>query len=189
MTGADPTGAPVLRPATAADADAVGALHADSWRRHYRGAYRDEFLDGDVDGDRRLVWRERLGAADDRRHTVVAELGGRVVGFAHLVLDADDRWGNLVDNLHVTYELKGRGTGTRLLGAVAARSTAERPGAGLYLWVLAQNTAAQAFYLARGGRLVEERLAGPFPGGGRAPAHRCAWPDPTVLAEAGQSAP
>jgi hypothetical protein len=29
-------------------------LHADSWRRHYRGAYADAFLDGDVLADRRI---------------------------------------------------------------------------------------------------------------------------------------
>jgi hypothetical protein len=33
-----------LRTATSADAVAVAALHADSWRRHYRGVYRDEYL-------------------------------------------------------------------------------------------------------------------------------------------------
>ena len=32
------------------DANAIAALHADSWRRHYRGAYSDAFLDGDVAG-------------------------------------------------------------------------------------------------------------------------------------------
>lgn len=30
------------------DAEAVAMLHATSWRRHYRGAYSDAFLDGDV---------------------------------------------------------------------------------------------------------------------------------------------
>jgi hypothetical protein len=32
------------------DAHAIAELHADSWRRHYRGAYSDAFLDGDVAG-------------------------------------------------------------------------------------------------------------------------------------------
>src|SRR2546430_14764213 len=48
------------RAAGAADADAVAALHADSWRRHYRGAYSDGFLDGDVLADRRAGWAARL---------------------------------------------------------------------------------------------------------------------------------
>jgi hypothetical protein len=38
-----------------ADVDVAGQialLHADSWRRHHRGAYADSFLDGDVEADR-----------------------------------------------------------------------------------------------------------------------------------------
>jgi hypothetical protein len=48
------------RPATERDIAAIAALHADSWRRNYRGAYSDEFLDRDVFEDRRAVWSERL---------------------------------------------------------------------------------------------------------------------------------
>jgi hypothetical protein len=44
-----------FRPAGPDDAEKVGMLHADSWRRHYRGAYADSFLDGDVVADRRSV--------------------------------------------------------------------------------------------------------------------------------------
>jgi hypothetical protein len=42
----------VVRAASAHDLDAIATLHADSWRRHYREAYRDEFLDVDVVADR-----------------------------------------------------------------------------------------------------------------------------------------
>ncbi|MGO9559572.1 MAG: hypothetical protein ACLPQS_09625 [Acidimicrobiales bacterium] len=49
------------------------------------------------------------------------------------------------------------------------------------LWVLAQNTAAQSFYDARGGTRVETTIRGPFPGGGKAVGHRYFWPDPSQL--------
>jgi hypothetical protein len=49
-----------FRVATVADAMAVATLHAESWRAHYRGAYRDEYLDGDCVQDRIRVWEERL---------------------------------------------------------------------------------------------------------------------------------
>jgi hypothetical protein len=52
---------------------------------------------------------------------------------------------------------------------------------GLYLTVLEQNTAAQAYYDARGGIVVERKIAGPFPGGGMAPVLTYAWPDPAKL--------
>ena len=53
----------------------------------------------------------------------------------------------------------------------------------MYLSVLEQNKAAQAFYDAQGGICVERRLAGPFPGGGTAFVLIYAWPDPSTLLE------
>ena len=45
-----------IRGATLPDAEQIAALHADSWRRNYRGAYPDTFLDGEVFEDRRDAW-------------------------------------------------------------------------------------------------------------------------------------
>lgn len=85
------------------DAGAVGALHAESWRRHYRGAYADAYLDGPVDADRHAVWSERLGEEPVAHYTVVAVDGDELVGFAHTRLDIDPQWGSLLDNLHVAF--------------------------------------------------------------------------------------
>jgi predicted N-acetyltransferase YhbS len=170
-----------FRAATPADAAAIARLHADSWRRHYRGAYLGSYLDGNVFDDRRTVWVERLHHADQGRFTIVADSDGDVVGFASTLLDSDPEWGALLDNLHVRFELKRQGLGGRLMAETALVLGQRRPSSGLYLWVLKQNTAAQAFYSAVGGVAVEERLGGPFPGGGRAPSLRYAWPDPGVL--------
>lgn len=52
-----------FRLAAATDAAAIADLHAQSWRRHYRGAYSDAFLDGDVAADRLAAWTERLHGA------------------------------------------------------------------------------------------------------------------------------
>ncbi len=51
------------REATAGDAAAIAGLHADRWRRHYRGAYLDSFLDGEVVTDRMAEWAGRLTRA------------------------------------------------------------------------------------------------------------------------------
>jgi ribosomal protein S18 acetylase RimI-like enzyme len=170
------------REATASDAEAIADLHADSWRRHYRGAYLDSFLDGDVVADRLAEWNGRLSRAALDRYTVVADLGGTVAGFAHTILDADPTWGAFLDNLHVRHDLKRQGIGARLLAEAARAVVRRQPSAGLYLWVLEQNTAAQAFYQAHGGICVERELAGPFPGGGHAFSFRYAWPDLSKLA-------
>lgn len=170
------------REATADDAETIAGLHADSWRRNYRGAFLDSFLDGDVVANRLAEWTARLTRATPDRYTVVADLDGVVTGFAHTVLDDDPTWGAFLDNLHVRHDLKRRGIGARLLAETARAVVAARPSAGLHLRVLEQNTAAQAFYQAHGGVRVERLLTGPFPGGGHAYTFRYAWPDLSELA-------
>jgi ribosomal protein S18 acetylase RimI-like enzyme len=174
------------RLADASDAVEVAELHAESWRRHYRGAYSDSYLDGDVAADRLALWTERLCLPGNGRVTLIAEDAGRLVGFAHVILDEDPVWGALLDNLHVAHELKRRGIGTRLLGEAARAVIEGRPSSGLYLWVLEQNDAAQAFYEARSGRRSGWALV-PAPGGdptrlnGAPGGFRYAWSDPSVL--------
>jgi ribosomal protein S18 acetylase RimI-like enzyme len=153
-----------LRPAGPSDGGAVAALHADSWRRHYRGAYSDSFLDGDVATDRLNVWTERLSRADAGSWTLLAEDADGIIGFAHVVFDDDPTWGSLLDNIHVARAHQRRGVGSDLLTR-AARVVADRSNsAGFYLWVLEQNAGAQAFYSASGARRVERVEVGP-PGG------------------------
>jgi ribosomal protein S18 acetylase RimI-like enzyme len=171
----------VVRDASPHDLEAIASLHADSWRRHYRGALRDEFLDGDLLAERRAVWGARLTAQNANQFTLVADHKDRVVGFVHMILDEDPHWGALLDNLHVTYHFKRCGIGRRLLSAAAGELAQRRPNdRRFHLWVLGQNTAAQAFYLACGGRKVET-TADEVPGGGRAISHCIAWPDAAVL--------
>jgi ribosomal protein S18 acetylase RimI-like enzyme len=177
-----------FRPAGPADAEAVAALHADSWRRHYRSAYSDEFLDGDVAADRLAVWTARLRNPDPRRCTILAEDGG-LLGFANTFFDDDPTWGALLDNLHVADGQKRLGIGSRLL-ALTAKALLERPEpTGLYLWVLEQNREAQAFYEACGGKCVERRPVEP-PGGiasrlnGTPVKLRYVWPQPEAMTDA-----
>lgn len=169
------------RDATGDDAEAIAALHADSWRRHYRGAFLDSFLDGDVLPERVAVWRQRLSQAKRADITVVAELRNSVAGFLHMILDEDPKWGTLLDNLHVVWHLKRNGIGRRFMQEGAKRLL-QRNRRNFYLWVLDQNVAAQSFYAAQGGCLVETCLRGPFPGGGHALGHRMAWQDASFLA-------
>jgi predicted N-acetyltransferase YhbS len=180
-----------IRTATPDDAKAVAELHADSWRRHYRGAYADAYLDGNLMADRLEIWTDRLRASGPDAITLLAEADGHVVGFIHAVLDADPVWGALVDNLHVTYSRKRSGVGTRLLSSVTSAVLQRRPTTGLYLWVLEQNVAAQRFYTTRDGLVVETAAAQP-PGGnpewlnGAPLKLRIAWTDLRVLAVGGE---
>jgi hypothetical protein len=175
-----------FRPARPADAQAIAALHTDSWQRHYRGAYSDAFLDHEAPGFLADLWTGRLAEPDPRDRTILAELDGAVAGLAHTILDRSQTWGALLDNLHVAYGLKRQRIGTRLLAVTAQTVLRERPSSGLYLWVLEQNAGARAFYAALDGVSVEHVAAG-APGGdtgwlsGQPMCFRIAWADPARL--------
>jgi GNAT superfamily N-acetyltransferase len=169
-----------FRSAGAGDAEQVAMLHADSWRRHYRGAFAESFLDGELIAERVSVWSKRLvdpaGTA-----TILAEQDGELAGFVHVMFDLDPDWGSLVDNLHVDHSRKRSGIGRQLLERAAQAVVDQADGDAMYLWVLEQNSAAQQFYLAVGAKCVEVAPVAP-PGGD--PAHlngtpnglRMAWP-------------
>ncbi len=151
-----------LRRATPSDAEAIALLHADSWRRHYRGAYSDAFLDGDAVSDRLVVWADRLREPDLLRYTLVVEDDASLIGFAHTLFDEDPSWGALLDNLHVDHGHTRCGIGSQLLASTASAVHSRRTG--LYLWVQEQNVAAQRFYEAGSGTCVGRALISP-PGG------------------------
>ena len=165
------------RSAVEADAAAVAELHADSWRRHYRGAYPDDYLDGPVFDDRMSVWSERLADPDRAATTVLGEADGALAGFVHVVHDADPVHGSLVDNLHVRADRQRSGVGRVLMRRAAALVLRDRPGQPMFLWVLEQNERAQAFYAALGGDRLDHKTSAP-PGGGAIKAIRFVWPDP-----------
>jgi GNAT superfamily N-acetyltransferase len=179
-------GQPRFRTAVRGDAKAIAALHADSWQRHYRIAYTDHFLEDEAPGFLLDIWTERFTRSGPGTRTILAETGGSLVGLAHTVLDENPTWGALLDNLHVVYGLKRQGIGSQLLSLTARAVLAERPGSGLYLWVLEKNVNARAFYDARGGTCVEARAVLP-PGGDQARLNgkpiglRYAWSDPSAL--------
>ncbi|MDP9335340.1 MAG: GNAT family N-acetyltransferase [Actinomycetota bacterium] len=171
-----------FREATADDAPAIAKLHADSWRRHYRGAYSDEYLDHDVFDERDAAWRKRLSEPAENQFVLVAEGDSELVGFACAYGADDERWGTLLDNIHVRAERQSGGLGARLVAEVVDWCRAKYPDRGLYLWVLEMNVRAQAFYERLGGRDVGAVLWEPSPGGGEAvPIHRYAWDAPVEL--------
>lgn len=176
-----------VREAAAEDAEQIAELHADSWRRFYRGAYSDTYLDGDVLTDRRTFWTARLASPTANSSTMVVDDGARLAAFVHVVLDADAEWGSLVDNLHVRHDAQRIGLGRVLLHRAAATVAERASDRRMYLWVLEQNQNAQRFYATLGGTKVERTCCLP-PGGdatrlnGAPSKLRIAWPDVAIPA-------
>ncbi|OYQ26000.1 hypothetical protein CHU93_12365 [Sandarakinorhabdus cyanobacteriorum] len=169
-----------LRPATAADAPAIAALHTASWRVAYAHILSADWLANDLPADRLRVWSARFAALDPAMRVLLAEDADGIAGFVCLFLAADPHWGSHVDNLHVRPGLKGQGLGRQLLAAAAGIALAEAPGLGLDLHVYAANVAARGFYRRLGGleSLAEKEAA---PDGSTQAYQRIWWPDPKAL--------
>jgi len=136
-----------IRAAGMADAVAIAQLHTLSWQTAYRGILSDDFLQGPLPENRRVLWQTRLAESDRAdQFVLVDEQGGTICGFACAFLEADSEWGSLLDNLHVVPDLKGKGLGRQLMTAVAQQALRSNPGGRLHLWAYEQNLAARRFY-------------------------------------------
>lgn len=156
-----------MRPATAADAPAIAALHVASWRDAYAHILAREFLNGGIEADRLAVWSERLGnPLANQSVDVACDRAGVLQGFICCYRGADPIWGSLIDNLHVRPEARGHRIGERLLRDAADRLAATAPIPGFHLWVFEANVAGRRFYTRLGGRVVEsDRSRTPAAGG------------------------
>ena len=163
-----------IRDAKISEASAIASLHAASWTTAYRGLLSDEYLNNDLEGERKKYWLKKMPAITDREFVLVAEEAGELIGFVAVLDKPEAGFDALVDNLHVRPDLKGRGIGGMLLNAVAARLL-ESNRKSFYLFVLKGNTPAENFYLAKGGRPLDI-LTHEF-GGKVVDATRFAWED------------
>lgn len=174
LVRADPSPC-TLRLGGAADAATIAAIHTASWRTAYRGVLEDEFLDGPLEGyseHRWKTWFTMIGAPPS--HIVLAEVDGRVVGFACIV-HCGGEFGDLLSNLHVLADARGQGVGQALL-AECARLTHAQGGEAMHLWVYSGNSAAIGFYEHQGG-LAESEQDQLAADGHMRPSWRYLWRD------------
>lgn len=162
------------------DTERIAFLHADSWRRTYRGSYRDEFLDRDVVRNRLEVWCSRLTQDRKDQFVYIAEADSRLLGFVCVFGNADPTWGSLVDNLHVSYESQRSGLGTLLMRTAAVWLESHYGQTGVYLWALEANLQARHFYERLRAHHVET-MEHENPGGGSSAAWRFVWGNPRDL--------
>jgi ribosomal protein S18 acetylase RimI-like enzyme len=145
-----------IRAATPADAPVLAELHIRAWQWAYRGQLPDVVLDGlSADLGRRTVfWRGALENPAAERRTWLAEVAGRLVGFADTgpCRDADAAPDAAELNaIYLDQAAVGRGIGRALL-AHAMADLRRRGYRAATLWVLASNARARRFYEAAGWR-------------------------------------
>ncbi|GAA2770756.1 GNAT family N-acetyltransferase [Streptomyces rameus] len=141
-----------IRPMTRADCDRVSEIRIRGWQHAYRGLMPQPYLDGlsvTADAERR---RARFGRGGGPVVNLVAEQGGRVLGWAAHGPYRDggtdtgdaELYALYVDPAHL-----GRGIGRELLTASVERCPAYPR---MLLWVLKDNVSARRFYERAGFR-------------------------------------
>jgi len=147
---------PLIRPATAHDAERIAEVHVRSWQAAYRGLMPQEYLDALEPADRLPRWQQLLTNPDLAGNEVlVADDGDSICGFASFgpTRDADgdaSRTGE-VRAIYLAPGAMGQGVGRRLLAASVDRLV--RAGfEQVTLWVLDTNARARRFYEIAGFR-------------------------------------
>ncbi|MFC2153461.1 GNAT family N-acetyltransferase [Actinomycetota bacterium] len=147
----------MIRDATVSDARRLAEITLDGWQRGYVGIVPDEVL-ARQRIDRHLASFASREAMIAPMRTLVAEVGGRVVGYTHggpvrsesgESLDGAELWGMYVDPSH-------GGHSWALLTAMEDHFRTDGHEVA-YLWVLRDNTHARTFYEAAGWALDHRR--------------------------------
>lgn len=134
-------------------------MHSDTWKISYRGLVPDALLDGLSPARWEEGWRRGFESLDPTRVVHVADLAGRIVGFAgggRARPSAPPGYAGEVYALYVHPSHQRQGIGRRLLRAVA-EGLVERRLVPIVIWTLFDNPRSRAFYAATGGVVIGEK--------------------------------
>ncbi len=139
-----------IRPATSADADAIGRVQVETWRAAYAGILPQETIDSFDLSARQAMWREGLSRTPrPGSATFVAVVDDEVVGFATVGAASSESDAGEVYAIYVDPSQWGTGAGRALIERAEASLRASGFAHAL-LWVLEGNDRAERFYRAAG---------------------------------------
>lgn len=151
---------PLIREATAIDAESIARVRVASWRAAYRGIIDDAYLDAlSVDAVRERYLRSFDPAPAAGFTRIAADDDGRVVGFATggASRGASVPWRQgEVWMIYLLPQAQRNGLGTRLMRSMA-RGLDRRGLGSMVVWALSRNAPARGFYERLGGRAGAER--------------------------------
>ena len=155
----------VIRQAELRDASAISHVRGQTWQVAYAHIFPKDALDGVAAAPEAEWLRDVISDPPPRTHTLVADVAGRVVGFASLGPmrgePSDPRLGELFE-IYVLPDAQGRGVGRALMVEIVSRLAADAFEEAV-LWVLEDNPRTRGFYelagwQADGGSKDEEWL-------------------------------
>lgn len=146
-----------VRSARPGDAQAIAAVHRESWRTTYAGILPLDVIAAHAGRSSETVWRRRIAAPSVGHNTFVAEVDGQIVGLASCG-DARHLLEGIDAEIYALYVLQSHqrcGAGRALVRA-CARHFVRQGQFGFYLWVLKANR-ARLFYETLGGVEMGEK--------------------------------
>ena len=161
-----------IRPAKLSDRPILAAVQAASWKDAYRDVLPADYLTDGLDADLDHHWQSTDLAEDD---VVLVAEEDEIIGFIAVWVRPDP----YIDNLHVRPGLRSKGIGRRLMAAAAERLMAAGH-ATAYLWVVAGNDRAIAFYERLGGLRTGQEMQPLF--GNDVLNYRIEWDDLSKIA-------
>ncbi len=143
-----------VRPARPQDANALASAYEEAWRGAYQGIIPHLALERMI-ARRSLPWWQR--AVRKRSPLLVLDFDGVAAGYVTFGRSRSGRspFGGEIYELYLHPTYQGLGLGPKLFRGARERLTEARV-KGLLVWALADNEAACAFYLSRGGKPVGE---------------------------------
>lgn len=152
----------IIRPADIDDAHDIGTIMVRSWQHAYTDILPQDGLANLSIEERTQQWAGWLQAETSPMQTLVAEIDGRVVGFASWgpssdEEDADDPDIAMVYSIYLLPDSMSKGIGASLLRAVEVDMIASGAQVGT-LHVLEQNTPTRRFYERHGWQLDDNSV-------------------------------
>lgn len=148
-----------IRPAREEDAKAIATVNLETWQSAYADIFPADKLASLFDSlDLRIErWVSILRGAERLSVAYVAEVNGKVVGFANAGEQVKAEYPQQAEMfaIYILPEHHGKGIGRRLFTATAEKL--QNIGlSSLLLWVLADNLSSRGFYERLGGRFCGE---------------------------------
>lgn len=147
----------IIHDATVEDATGIAKVHVSSWQTSYKGLMPDEAIAARSIEQRQSMWERILGDEESQSINLVAEIEGKIVGFASggSLQDAVDGFDGELYAIYLLQDAQGKGIGRKLMQTLATRM--HRAGyQNLILSVLKNNTKSRGFYEKMGGTLLGE---------------------------------
>ena len=140
-------GGVTIRPGRIEDAAGIAAVHSASWRATYPGIVPKSYLD-EMHPEKTVErWQDAVSGKPPGAHLLVAEEGGRIVGFETYGPAREPSFG-YSGELYAAYflpEAMGKGLGTAMMKTVV-RDLAAQDLNDMIVWVMEANERGRRFY-------------------------------------------